>query len=93
MLYKISHLCWWSRNTYKRTFRKNVTVFLKSLGRDNPHTKYACVYKIFILKSIFYNLMVSDERVFLLFHKNLSDALTQLAQAIHAVLSRKYLRN
>lgn len=34
--------------------------------------------------------MVSDERVFLLFHKNLSDALTQLAQAIHAVLSRKY---
>ena len=73
----------------KELLEKNVTVFLKSLRRDNP-TKYACDYKTFILKSIFYNLMVSDERVFLLFHKNLSDALTQLAQAIHAVLSRKY---
>ena len=31
----------------------------------------------------------SDDRIFLLFHRNLSDALTQLAQAIYAVLSRK----
>ena len=31
----------------------------------------------------------SDDRVFLLFHRNLSDALTQLAQGIYAVLSRE----
>ena len=37
----------------------------------------------------FFPFCFSDERVFLLFHKNLSDSLTQLAQAIHAVLSRK----
>ena len=37
----------------------------------------------------YFPLCFSDERVFLLFHKNLSDSLTQLAQAIHAVLSRK----
>ena len=31
----------------------------------------------------------ADDRVFQLFHRNLSDALTQLAQAIYNVLSRK----
>ncbi len=33
---------------------------------------------------------LADDRVFLLFHRNLSDALTQLALAIYAVLSRKF---
>ena len=38
----------------------------------------------------FYDLKTfSDDRIFILFHRNLSDALTQLAQAIYAVLSRK----
>ena len=49
-------------------------------------------YKVrlsWVFNVIFFPFCFSDERVFLLFHKNLSDSLTQLAQAIHAVLSRK----
>ena len=45
---------------------------------------HAWHYKFFDLKTCF-----ADDRIFILFHRNLSDALTQLAQAIYAVLSRK----
>ena len=44
---------------------------------------HAWHYKFFDLKTCF-----ADDRIFILFHRNLSDALTQLAQAIYAVLSR-----
>ena len=43
-----------------------------------------------LLQVIYVPFSITDDRVFLLFHRNLSDALTQLAQAIYAVLSRKF---
>ncbi len=42
----------------------------------------------FIYKMIW--LLFSDDRIFMQYHNSLSDALTRLAQAIYAVLSREY---